>query len=141
MPALRERLEDVPLLAEHFFQQFARLVRPGPRGFSQKAIDAMKQYPWPGNVRELVNRIQRAVVMSEGKLVKPGDLGLNPDAPNRSLMSLKEARALAEKEAIAQTLAAVRNNVSKAAKHLGISRVTLYRLMELHGVDWQRRVE
>jgi DNA-binding NtrC family response regulator len=71
-------------------------------------------------------------------MVRPRDLGLDYDSPNLALMTLAEARAKAEKEAIENTLAAVRNNVSKAAKRLDISRVTLYRLMDLHSVEWQR---
>jgi len=77
-------------------------------------------------------------VMCEGRLISPRDLGLDQDAPNCSLMTLAEARAKAEKEAIETTLSAVRNNVSKAARRLDISRVTLYRLLEQHAIDWQR---
>jgi DNA-binding NtrC family response regulator len=141
MPSLRDRGQDVELLAMHFFNQFSQTIKPNLRGFSQDAIEAVKSYPWPGNVRELVNRMQRAVVMCEGRLLKPRDLGLDQDAPNITLMTLAEARAKAEKEAIEATLTAVRNNVSKAARRLDISRVTLYRLMEQHAIDWQRGKE
>lgn len=137
MPPLRERAEDVELLAHHFFEQFARSIRPNVKGFSQQAITAIRDYSWPGNVREMVNRIQRAVVMCDGRLIKPRDLGLDQDLPNCSLMTLAKAREMAEKEIIETTLSAVRNNVSKAARRLDISRVTLYRLMELHSIDWQ----
>jgi DNA-binding NtrC family response regulator len=138
MPPVRARGDDVALLAKHFLTQFAGAMKPSLRGFSPQAIEAIESYPWPGNVREMVNRIQRAVVMCEGRLVRPRDLGLDYDSPNLALMTLAEARAKAEKEAIETTLAAVRNNVSKAAKRLDISRVTLYRLMDLHSVEWQR---
>lgn len=138
MPPLRERGEDVELLAKHFVQKFAKSMNPNLKGFNQQAIEAVNRYPWPGNVREMINRIQRAVVMCEGKLIKPRDLGLDQDAPNSTLITLAEARAQAEKEAIEKTLSVMRNNVSNAAKRLGISRVTLYRLMELHSIDWQR---
>jgi DNA-binding NtrC family response regulator len=137
MPPLRTRGDDIELLANHFFNEFSKSANPKLRGFSEPALEAIKAYPWPGNVREMVNRIQRAVVMCEGKLVRPRDLGLDKDAPNCTLMTLAEARAQAEKAAIEATLAAVRNNVSKAARRLNISRVTLYRLMEQHAVDWQ----
>ena len=137
MPPLRERGEDIELLAQHFFSQFAKHARPDVKGFSKPAIDAINTYSWPGNVREMVNRIQRAVVMCEGRLIKPRDLGLDQEMPSGSLMTLAQARERAEKEIIESTLGMVRNNVSKAARRLGVSRVTLYRLMELHSIDWQ----
>ncbi|NEV62842.1 sigma-54 dependent transcriptional regulator [Thiorhodococcus minor] len=137
MPPLRDRGEDIEILAQYFLQQFASKVKPNIKGFSQPALDAIKAHYWPGNVREMVNRVQRAVVMSEGRLVKPKDLGLDQDLPNSILMTLSEARSRAEKEVIEATLAAARNNVSKAARRLDISRVTLYRLMEQHAIDWQ----
>lgn len=141
MPALRERGDDIVLLAQHFLKQFSGAMKPNIRGFSSQAIEAIESYPWPGNVREMVNRIQRAVVMCEGRLVKPRDLGLDHDSPNAVILTLSEARAKAEKEAIEAALAAVRNNVSKAAKRLDISRVTLYRLMDFHSIQWQRDKE
>ena len=141
MPPLRERGEDIELLATHFLRQFAQAIKPNLKGFSQEAVEAMKSYPWPGNVREMVNRMQRAVVMCEGRLLRPRDLGLDQDAPNFALMTLAQARAKAEKDIIEATLSAVRNNVSKAARRLDISRVTLYRLMEQHEIDWQRTKE
>jgi DNA-binding NtrC family response regulator len=75
--------------------------------------------------------------MCEGRLIKPQDLGLDQDIPNGALMTLTQAREKAEKEIIVSTLSTVSNNVSKAARRLGVSRVTLYRLMELHAIDWQ----
>ena len=138
VPPLRERGEDIEVLAKYFLERFAKRINPNLKGFNQHVIEAVKRYPWPGNVREMINRIQQAIVMCEGKLIKPRDLGLDQDAPNFALLTLSEARAEAEKEAIQKTLGVMRNNVSKTAKRLGISRVTLYRLMELHSVDWQR---
>lgn len=137
MPPLRDREEDIELLANHLLHQFAAKVKPNLKGYSQQAIEAIKSHYWPGNVREMVNRIQRAVVMGEGRLIKPKDLGLDQDLPNSILMTLAEARAKAEKDVIEKTLSAARNNVSKAARRLDISRVTLYRLMEQHSIDWQ----
>jgi len=137
MPPLRERGLDIELLAHHFFRQFSGNLRPNVKGFSKQAIDAINAHSWPGNVREMMNRVQSAVVMCEGRLIKPRDLGLDRDAPNNSLMTLAEARKQAEKDIIEYTLSAVRNNVSKAARRLDVSRVTLYRLMELHAIDWQ----
>jgi DNA-binding NtrC family response regulator len=139
MPPLRERGDDIELLANHFVRSYAAIVRPNIDGFSQHAINAMKGHAWPGNVRELANRVQRAVVMCEGKLLQPRDLGFDRDIPNGTLVTLAAARAAAEKEVIETTLRAVRNNVSQAARRLDISRVTLYRLLEQHSIDWQRR--
>jgi DNA-binding NtrC family response regulator len=140
MPPLRERGEDIELLANHFLRECAARVAPYVKCFSRQALDAIKAHPWPGNVREMVNRIQRAVVMCEGRLIGPRDLGLDRTGPNCALLTLAQARAKAEKEAIEGTLKAVRNNVSKAARHLDISRITLYRLMGQHAIDWQERV-
>ncbi|MBK1716991.1 sigma-54 dependent transcriptional regulator [Thiocystis violacea] len=137
MPPLRDRGEDIELIADHVLRQFANKVKPSIRGFSQPALEAIKSHSWPGNVREMINRIQRAVVMGDGKLVKPRELGLDQDIPSSILMTLSEARAVAEKDVIERTLSEARNNVSKAARRLDISRVTLYRLMEHHAIDWQ----
>jgi DNA-binding NtrC family response regulator len=136
MPPLRARGDDIELLASHFFDESSKSANPKLRGFSKPALEAIKDYPWPGNVREMVNRIQRAVVMCEDRLLRPRDLGLDKDAPNCTLVTLAEARAQAERAAIETTLAAVRNNISKAARRLKISRVTLYRLMEQHAIRW-----
>jgi DNA-binding NtrC family response regulator len=140
VPPLRERGPDVELLARHFCRLFAIDINPNVKGFSQQAIDAINAYSWPGNVREMINRIQRAIVMCEGKTIKLRDLGLDQDdTPIRTVMTLADAREKAEKEAIERALRAARNNVSKAAKYLNISRVTLYRLMEIHSIDWQKK--
>ncbi|MCG8425792.1 MAG: sigma-54 dependent transcriptional regulator [Chromatiales bacterium] len=136
-PPLRERAEDIELLANFIFKRFAEEQNKQLVGFSRQALDAIKSYEWPGNVRELVNRIQGAVVMSEGKLIGPKELGLDLPAPNTKLMTLAAARAAAEKQAIETTLGVTRNNVSQTARRLKISRVTLYRLMELYSIDWQ----
>ena len=139
VPPLRERASDIELLAEYFLRKFSGSLRPNLRGFSRQAIAEMTSYPWPGNVRELLHRIQRAVVMCEGTQITARDLALERGGPNSPLASLAKTRAQAEKSAIEASLVAARNNVSKAARYLDISRVTLYRLMEQHGIDWQRR--
>jgi DNA-binding NtrC family response regulator len=139
IPPLRERGEDIALLANYLLKQSAKTVPSNVKGFSQQALHAINAHPWPGNVREMVNRIQRAVLMCEGKLIGPRDLGLDQDTPHSTMFTLAQARSMAEKEAIESTLKAVRNNVSKAARRLDISRVTLYRLLEQHSIDWQRR--
>jgi DNA-binding NtrC family response regulator len=129
-PPLREREGDVPLLAQHYFQAFAASAQGSARGFSQQALRVMNHYAWPGNVRELINRVRRAVIMSENPLLKPEDLGLEKRAADAGSMTLDQARAQAEFHAIRCALRRNQNNMSAAARQLGISRATLYRVLE-----------
>jgi len=128
MPALRERPEDVPLLARYFFHRFAAEQGAAVNGFSVDALEAMSRYAWPGNVRELLNRVRRALVMCEGRWITAADLGLERAAAQ--IPTLAEARAQAERAALEQALAVTGRNISHAAGLLGVSRVTLYRLLE-----------
>jgi DNA-binding NtrC family response regulator len=129
-PSLRERQGDIELLAKYFFKKFAYEKRPIVRGFSSEALQVMSQYGWPGNVRELINRIRRAMVMCEHKLIGPDDLGLDRREGKRRVVTLEAARNTAEKSVIRQALMQNRSNLSEAARELGVSRVTLYRLIE-----------
>ena len=104
-------------------------------GFNNRALNAIRAYDWPGNVRELINRIRRAMVMSEGRLITPDDLGLPEQALARTGEALEDARIRAERDAISGCLQCSGNNISRAARDLGVSRMTLYRLMEKHGVN------
>lgn len=133
MPALRTRQGDVAVLADYFFNRFAKDRAAGVRGFSREAYLAMNAHAWPGNVRELINRVRRAMVMCERRWIMPADLGLHDDrvAP----LTLAEARERAEQAAVEAALQANRYNVSKAAAQLGVSRVTLYRLMNKYGLQ------
>lgn len=135
VPPLRERGDDIVLLAQHFFQKFAS--NPGCRlkGFSRRALVAMTAHDWPGNVRELVNRIRRAMALAEGKLIVPADLGLEESVENQIHMPLDEARLKAERHAISESLQLAGKNVSYAAKQLRVSRMTLYRLMAKHRIS------
>lgn len=135
VPALRERTEDLELLVSHFFKMFAHEKSPRLTGFSNRAMLAIKAYGWPGNVRELINRIRRAMVMSEGRLITPEDLGLQVPAELRNGEALEEARIRAERDAIHVCLRGSGSNVTRAARDLGVSRMTLYRLMEKHGIS------
>jgi DNA-binding NtrC family response regulator len=132
MPALRERTGDVELLARYFFKQFAHEKRRSLRGFSRDALDAMNRYEWPGNVRELINRVRRAVVMSEGRLLTARDLGLDEVVHGHKVVTLDQAREHAERQTVLSALSRNPNNIARAAKELGVSRVTLYRLIEKH---------
>ena len=130
IPGLIERHGDATLLAKHFLARFAREMNPGVKGFSPGALAAINSWTWPGNVRELENRIKRAVIMAEGKLVTTEDLDL-PDRDADALpVNLKSAREAADRRAIRRALAETENNISGAAKLLGISRPTLYDLMK-----------
>ena len=135
VPALRERKEDLPLLSKHFFKLFEHDKNPRITGFSQRALQALQRHDWPGNVRELINRIRRAMVMAEGRLITPEDLDLATPMPQRNGEALEEARIRAERDAINVCLQGSASNVTRAARDLGVSRMTLYRLMEKHGIN------
>jgi DNA-binding NtrC family response regulator len=133
VPPLRERMADVPLLAQHFLQCFMAARYQRVQGFSRQAMAAMMSHDWPGNVRELCNRVQRAMVMTDQRLILPVDLGLV--APGGSAgVALDAARTLAERDAISLTLDRSGRNITHAARELGVSRMTLYRLMDKHGL-------
>lgn len=133
VPALRERKGDVPMLAQHFYRRCTADKKTRVEGFSKQAIAAMMAYDWPGNVRELFNRVQRAVVMTDRRMITPLDLGLTVEE-GQSSIGLDTARTIAERDAISITFNRVGRNVTHAARELGISRMTLYRLMEKHGI-------
>jgi two-component system NtrC family response regulator len=135
LPPLRERGEDVDLLAREFLQQFAAQCEKPSLRFSPEALRAVKRHTWPGNVRELQNRVKRAVIMADGKRVTAGDLELTGDAELIPAATLKEARENIERELIEQTLKRHGGKISSAAAELGISRPTLYELMEKLGIS------
>lgn len=134
VPALRERDGDIELLARYFFNKFASEKRQIAQGFTQQALQMMNAHDWPGNVREMINRIRRAMVMCENRLITPADLGLERRTSKWRQLTLEEARIEAEKSVIQSALQRSRNNISQAANDLGVSRVTLYRLMEKCGL-------
>jgi DNA-binding NtrC family response regulator len=129
MPPLRARKGDIELLAETFFEEYAVEKSHKVKGFSQQALRVMPLYDWPGNVRELMNRVRSGIVMCEYHLITPADLGLEKRSLPRKVISLDEARNKAELEVIQNCLQLNNNNVSKAARDLRVSRVTLYRLI------------
>jgi two-component system, NtrC family, response regulator len=134
LPALRERNADVVLLAKTFLDRYTSETRKKIKGFSSEAIEAIESYSWPGNVRELENRIKRAVIMSEGKKITLEDLEMKAVAGKKELIMLKDAREILEKGLILKAIARNENNLTKAASELGISRPTLYDLMEKLGI-------
>lgn len=133
VPPLRERKDDLSLLANHFFSLFSSERAPRVKGFSSAALHALSGHDWPGNVRELINRVRRAMVMAEGQLIAARDLGLDGGMVC-AVEALDGARQRAEREAIRASLASAGNNLSQAARELGVSRMTLYRLLDKHGL-------
>ena len=134
VPPLRERAADVVVLASFFLSRFAAEYGRLARGFSATALAALRDHPWPGNVRELENRVKRAVVMTDGLLLSAADLGLAALGEDTQSLTIRDARARAEREALQLALAQAGSNLSKAAKLLGISRPTLYDLMQQHQI-------
>jgi len=135
IPALAERHGDITLLAHHFAQRFAASLNPQVKGLSPDALAVLSDWKWPGNVRELENRIKRAVIMADGRLITAADLDLGEVQDDGSFLNLKAAREAADRKAIRQALARTENNISNTAKLLGISRPTLYDLMKQYGLQ------
>ena len=134
VPALREHQEDIEILARYFFERFSSEKSSQLKGFSREALQAMRYYHWPGNIRELLNRIRRAMVMCDSRLIQPEDLGIERRTRSLSDLSLCQARDKAEREALVLALGRNKHKVHPAALELGVSRVTIYRLMEKHGL-------
>jgi len=129
IPSLAERSGDAGLLAQHFLRRYAKTMNSAVTGLSPDARDAIDAWGWPGNVRELENRMKRAVIMAEGKLVTAADLDLTGDVPPEPL-NLRSIREEADRRAIGNALARAEGNMTNTAKLLGVSRPTLYDLMK-----------
>ncbi len=132
LPPLRERREDIELLAQHFLKQHVARYRKPITGFDPSALDALRDYAWPGNVRELDHAVERGVLMAPAKIVRATDLGLNAaqSAPRLEEMSIEEVEAFL----IKKTLARCDGNARKAAEELGLSRSAFYRRLEKYGL-------
>jgi two-component system nitrogen regulation response regulator NtrX len=150
VPPLRDRQEDIPLLADHFMAEFAREYGRRLKTFEPGAIAVLQHYPWPGNVRELRNVIERLMIMVPGDSIAPGNLSFLDQAafmrtdlaePAASRMTLHEARDRFERDLILRTLAQQQGNMSKTAEALGVERSNLYRKMRAFGIAPSRRPE
>lgn len=131
IPGLAERHGDAVLLAKAFLKRFASEMNPSVTGFAPDALAAIDSHDWPGNVRELENRVKRAVIMADGKLVSAADLDFDTDEEEPAeVLNLKAARELADRRVIRHALARSEGNISSTAKLLGISRPTLYDLLK-----------
>ncbi|MDO8541671.1 MAG: sigma-54 dependent transcriptional regulator [Opitutaceae bacterium] len=132
LPPLRERREDIELLAQHFLKLHVTRYRKAITGFDESALQAMRDYSWPGNVRELDHSVERGVLMAPGKVLRGSDLGLNAGqaAPRLDEMSIEEVEAFL----IKKTLARCDGNARKAAEELGLSRSAFYRRLDKYGL-------
>ena len=135
VPPLRDRGGDAVLLARHFLAEFAPAFGRAVRGLSEDAVAAIGTHPWPGNIRELESRMRRAVVMAEGRLVTAPDLELAPGVEDMTAYDLRSARARAERDVVARAVARSNGTLATAARLLGVSRPTLYSLLEAHGLN------
>jgi len=152
VPALRDRQEDIPLLADHFMEEFAREYGRRVKTFDVSAVSSLTRYHWPGNVRELRNVIERLVIMVAGDTISADDLGFldlgipappgadAPELPPKRL-TLYEARDRFERDLILRTLAEQQGNMSRTAETLGVERSNLYRKMKAFGIAPVRRSE
>ena len=140
LPPLRERGDDILLLANYFLRKFNDEYKKKVRRFSAAAVNYLRSYEWPGNVRELQNRVQRAIIMSEAGAIEPEDLGGDAEGSafcqqsGQPIVTLREARDKVERELIAVVIDRQNGNIVKAAEELGVSRPTLYDLLKKHGL-------
>ncbi|VVT14693.1 PEP-CTERM-box response regulator transcription factor [Erythrobacter sp. EC-HK427] len=136
IPSLAERPGDATLLAKAFIKRFAQEMNPAVTGFAPDALAAIDGWAWPGNVRELENRVKRAVIMCDNKLVGTDDLDLGEGAEESAdVLNLKAAREKADRKVIRHALARSEGNISNTAKLLGISRPTLYDLLKTYDLQ------
>ncbi|MDF2177330.1 PEP-CTERM-box response regulator transcription factor [Aliiglaciecola sp. CAU 1673] len=137
IPPLRDRDSDVVLLARTFLSSYKEEYNAKVKGFSDDAVQAMLQYRWPGNIRELQNKLKSAVILAEGNMVQAEDLGLTPTGNINYMqcMNLREVREEAESRAIRQAWQLAEHNMSRTAELLGITRPTLYSLIDKYHLD------
>jgi two-component system NtrC family response regulator len=134
VPPLRERGDDLRLLAEFFLDEYAKQHRRRIRGFTQAALRAIQGHAWPGNVRELENRIQRGVILCQDSYLRPEDMELAEAEPGPA-RSLQEARDTAERQLLTDALTRNAGNITRAARDVAVSRPTLHDLLKKHGID------
>ena len=135
VPPLRDREEDMLMLAQSFVRRYREELNVKVNGLSDEAQEAIRAHGWPGNVRELENRIKRAVIMAKGPAIQPADMELAAGAPLAPALTLREARSQLERTMIRQTLVRTNGNVTRAAEELGISRQALHDCMHKYGLD------
>jgi two-component system NtrC family response regulator len=134
IPPLRERPGDAILLAQAFLERNAREMGRHIRGFTADALSALEAHGWPGNVREMENMIKRATIMADGTQITATDLGLDPGLAEPQPFNLRQAREIAERQAVSRALAHTDGSIAQAAELLGVTRPTLYDLMAKTGL-------
>ena len=132
LPPLRERGSDIALLAHHFLSSFRHRHVTRARGFTAEAVQALERFGWPGNVRELLNRVQRAAIVSDAELITAADLELSQPLLASTERGLHGAKQIAERETLLHALRQHDFNVTACARHMQVSRVTVYRLCRKH---------
>ena len=139
LPPLRDRSDDILLIANYFLKRFSEGLSKRVKGFSASAVEYLKHYEWPGNVREIENKVQSAVIMSDAAFIEPQDLGCSQKSVDTkasfSGLNLKTAKDMVEKEIISAAMGQYNGNMSKIAEVLGISRPTLYDLLKKHDIQ------
>jgi len=139
LPPLRERGDDVVIMAKYFLEKFAKEQGKDIVGYTDEALELIKNYRWPGNVRELINVIRKAVVLTDKKYIDVEDLDIDPDMlskdlSGKKLFGLREHMERLEKELVEKAYRITGGNISKMSAMLGVSRPTVYKLMEKHGL-------
>ena len=137
VPPLRERGDDVRILAEYFLDFYAKHYKRRIKGFTQSSLRAIQSHAWPGNVRELENRIQRSVIMARDAYLRPEDLEL-AEIEGDSPRTLQEARDAAERAVLIEALTRNAGNITRAARDIDVSRPTLHDLLRRHGIEADR---
>ena len=136
VPPLRERGDDLRLLAEYFLEFYGRHHKRRIKGFTQAGLRALMAHPWPGNVRELENRVQRAVILAQDAYLRPEDLELEGEGDSgEPLPTMQSARDEAERRLLTEALLRNAGNITRAAKDVDVSRPTLHDLMRKHGLE------
>jgi len=128
LPALRERADDVVLIANYFLSRFIKQYEAEVQGFSKEGLNVLRTYDWPGNVRELENKLRKAVVLTEGSLVGPDDLGISEDQTR--VLPLADAKEAFQKDYVARVLEMNRGNRTQTARDLGVDPRTIFRYLE-----------
>lgn len=136
VPPLRDRLDDLPLLIEHFIKSQSRKYKKTIRKISRSAMKCLQEYKWPGNIRELQHAVERAVIMSDGDVLEENDFFLSSNQPSQeqSLDFKNQNLEFVEKKVIENVVKMRQGNISQAAKDLGITRTSLYRRMQKHSL-------
>jgi two-component system NtrC family response regulator len=138
VPPLRERGDDVRILAEYFLDFYSRHHKRKLKGFTQSALRALQTHAWPGNVRELENRVHRSVILAQDAYLRPEDLELGGEGPPAPQRTLQDVRDDAERQLVIEALTRNAGNITRAARDIQVSRPTFHDLLRKHDLDADR---